>query len=134
VASVRSNPNSSENGGFHGYIDDDYDDCMDSRCDTQGFVEAVNYSALCGASDWRMPTRFELTSIIDRGYAYPAMDLHYFPFPDAELGLFWSSSPSASKQEQAWSVHVKYNGTVGDYATGATSDKDWTNSVRLVRP
>ena len=43
-------------------------------CDSAGYVEAVNAIGLCGSSDWRMPTRRELESIVHYGTRWPAID------------------------------------------------------------
>ncbi len=63
--------------------------------DAAGFVDAVNASALCGATDWRVPDRVELHSLVDYGVASesraPTIDAAWFPHtpPDAH----WTSSP-----------------------------------------
>jgi len=53
--------------------------CADSRCDTEGYIEAINKLELCGHKDWRLPLLEELRSIVDYSRAFPAIDLNYFP-------------------------------------------------------
>jgi uncharacterized protein DUF1566 len=56
--------------------------------------EARDYCAaleLDGASDWRLPSRLELVSLLDYGGLDPTIDLD--AFPDTPSDFFWSSSP-----------------------------------------
>jgi len=39
--------------------------CTGNSCDTEAFVAAVNAEHLCGFSDWRLPSKDELGSIVD---------------------------------------------------------------------
>ncbi|MGO2129581.1 MAG: InlB B-repeat-containing protein [Pseudoalteromonas prydzensis] len=103
------NPNSNSNGGSPGYQDYGGDICYGydvnneaSYCNTFAYVERVNIQSLCGASDWRMPTRLELMGIVDNGTKNPAIDTQYFP--QTRSSLFWSSSPYAEIIYGAWSV------------------------------
>ena len=60
-------------------------------------------------ADWRMPTRFELESIIALDRHYPAIDVALFPA--AKSDWHWSSSPGASDPACAWVVSF-HNGSV----------------------
>jgi hypothetical protein len=56
----------------------------DSACNTQAFVNRVNTAGLCGASDWRLPNREELRSIVKMDYMPKGdgirhVDTDYFP-------------------------------------------------------
>ena len=125
------NPDSNTNGGHPGYQDDDGDICYGydanneaSYCNTYAYVKRVNTQSLCGASDWRLPTRLELMGIVDSSTKNPAIDTQYFP--QTQSGWFWSSSPFASYSASAWDVYF-YNG----YVYG--NNKSYGNHVRLVR-
>ena len=98
--------------------------CIGSDCDTTGFVEAVNAQDLCGASDWRMPTRGELQGIVDYGRFMPSIDPGYFP--NTQTWFFWSGSPSAGNSSYARVVYF-YSGFA---ASGLRRD---AQHVRLVR-
>lgn len=99
-------------GGFEGYGDtgtltttdaseEGTDTCYDSaRCDTEKFVADVNTSELCGYSDWRLPTREELSLIVDYSTVSPAIDTVYFP--NTQSSVYWSSSPNAYYSSGAW--------------------------------
>ena len=65
--------------------------CSGSRCDTEGYVKAVNQSGLCGQKDWRLPRVEELRSIVHYGRSFPAIDVDYFPNTPSDA--FWTSEP-----------------------------------------
>jgi formylglycine-generating enzyme required for sulfatase activity len=52
---------------------------------------------------WRLPTRKELETIVDRSQSNPSIDPTAFPATPADA--FWSSSPVAGSQTVAWSVY-----------------------------
>ena len=94
-------PDNSKNGGSAGTQNGG--SCTGSACDTQGYVQAVNTQGLCGASDWRMPGRNELLSIVDNSRFNPAIDTDYFP--NTPASDVWSSSPLAANSYYAWRVY-----------------------------
>ncbi len=86
--------------------------------------DAVNYCSslnLRDFSDWHLPTRQELQTIVDYGKYNPAIDTKYFP--DTVSGGYWSSS---TYKEYAWLVNFSY-GYVPSY------NKSKTYYVRCVR-
>jgi hypothetical protein len=77
-----------------------------------------------GRTDWRLPNKNELESLVERRCYNPAINATFFP--NTPSSLFWSASPYASNPYDAWSVYF-YDGYVGYfYKYGA-------GSVRLVR-
>ena len=80
-------------GGDAGVIDGG--NCpVAGECDTEAFVAAVNAAALCGQTNWRLPGRGDLLSLIDYAAASgPLIDTNYFP--NAAADLYWSSEPEA---------------------------------------
>jgi hypothetical protein len=64
-----------ENGG----------DCQGCRCDTAGYVMAVNQKQLAGFSDWRVPTIEELETVFSDGAARAL-------FPNLQPSLYCSTS------------------------------------------
>jgi hypothetical protein len=116
-------PDKTKNGGQAGTSDGG--SCgKTSRCDTQGFVQAVNAQGWCGHRDWRLPAETELLSLADRSRTNPAIDADYFP--ETGSGFYWSSSPYAGGGDLAWSVFF-------GAGYGNASAKDYDFSVRLVR-
>lgn len=94
------------------------------RCDTEKYVADVNAAGLCGASDWRMPTRRELGDIVDHGRSSPAIDPTYFP--NTPSSSVWSGSPYAGDLNLAWGVYFVDGMVVPGYRSG-------NHHVRLVR-
>jgi hypothetical protein len=123
-------PNPATNGGSVGTADPGgggSDNCLDpARCDTHKYVADVNAAGLCGAADWRLPSRVELHSLADYSRQAPALDTGYFPDAWPTSQWFWSSSPVAHLADHAWGVHFFYGGDGAWERVGA-------NSVRLVR-
>lgn len=95
-----------------------------ARCDTDKFVTDVNSAGLCGANDWRLPTRRELLSIVHHGVSNPSIDTSYFP--NTVIGWYWSSDHFAPISALAWFV---------DFVDGYSNAGDHVNDhhVRLVR-
>ena len=73
---------------------------------TYTWAQAVAYCptvTLAGHSDWRLPSRIELVSIVDLGVTSgPMISSTYFPSTPA--ATFWSSSPVAGSPSDAWGV------------------------------
>ena len=121
---------SSNNGSFVGYEDaaaicHGYSSTnAASYCNTQSFVERVNQAGLCGANDWRLPTRESLRSIASYDRVSPAIDTDYFP--QTSSSWYWSSSPDANYNSHSWIVSFNYG-----YDNG--SHKSHSRNVRLVR-
>ena len=125
------NSDPTTNGGTVGYADDDGDTCYSyepsdasTYCNTQAFAARVNATNLCGASDWRLPSKEELRSIVDYSRYNPSIDTDYFP--NTVSSWFWSSSLYAGDSDAAWFVSF-YGGY--DYATFRSNSE----YVRLVR-
>jgi hypothetical protein len=94
------------------------------HCDTEKYVADVKASALCGFSDWRMPSWLELQGIAHLGRSNPAIDPTYFP--NTPSSYFWSGSPNALSSNYAWFVYFG-DGYVSNYP------RYGDYSVRLVR-
>jgi len=97
-----------------------------NQCNTQSYAAAVNAlsPALCGYTDWRMPTVEELHSIVDHSRWSPAIDAAYFPLTPPHY--YWSALPNASYAGSAWIVEF-------GYGHDGTADKGNGYAVRLVR-
>jgi len=96
------------------------------QCDTEKYVAAVNAVGLCGFSDWRLPAKESLRSIVDYSIASPGPTIDTAYFPNTVGSWYWSASPSASNTTNAWDVH--FNDGVG-----LAAFKSNNLYVRLVR-
>ncbi|MDH5730226.1 MAG: Ig-like domain-containing protein, partial [Gammaproteobacteria bacterium] len=101
---------SSNNAGFVGYVNNFSNTCSgfntnvaSTYCNTQDFVARVNAAGLCGANDWRMPTRYELESIVHMGRFNPFIDINYFP--NTVASTHWTATPYANNTDQAWAIN-----------------------------
>lgn len=88
-------------------------------------VEWMNEDRYGGFSDWRLPTRHELASLVNRGAQYPPIDIEWFP-NTANAG-FWTSTQSVDNPDKAWFVSFSSVGVVED------GDKSRAFRVRAVR-
>jgi len=60
-----------------------------------------------GHTDWRLPTRIELVSLVDFNKAAPGPTIDTDAFPDTPAKFFWTSSPRVVTPSSAWSVDFK---------------------------
>jgi hypothetical protein len=96
-------------------------------CDTEKYVVDINTANICGETtenDWRLPTSDELSLIVANDRDNPAIDTAYFP--NTKSNYYWSSSPYASNNLNAWVIFFAYG-----YDQAPT--KNSKNFVRLVR-
>ena len=97
--------------------------------DWDNLVDGSNNAALCGFSNWRVPTKEELRSIVDYGRKDPSIDNHYFPNTSPSRSFWWSASPFdllISDNNSAWYL----NFSSGD---DRFNDRKKEYHVRLVR-
>ena len=97
---------------------------IDAITNSIGYKNSVNTSALCGYTDWRLPTKEELQGILASSGS-PWIDTAWFS--NTQANLYWSSSPYVGYSYDAWFVgfndgYVNYHGLRYDYG-----------AVRLVR-
>lgn len=77
-----------------------------------------------GATDWRLPNRNELASIVESRCHGPAINGAIFPASPA--AGFWTSSPAQAEPESAWQVEFDQGALLTGPSTG-------TAALRLVR-
>lgn len=99
-----------------------------NQCNTANYVAAVNAAALCGYTDWRLPSLKELQSLVDFSVpatnVAPTIDANYFP--NTQINRYWSARNYANDPTKAWRVHFS-----GGHS--ATTAKGIVYYVRLVR-
>jgi formylglycine-generating enzyme required for sulfatase activity len=90
----------------------------------KNWQQALNYCALLnhgGFTDWRLPNKNELMSLVNYSMYDPATD-----FPGTPQTYFYSSSSNALNTDNAWRVSFYYGGV-------GYCQKDITNSARCMR-
>ncbi len=88
------------------------------------FVAGLKSARFGGFSDWRLPSRQELASLVNRGVWNPSIDVLWFP--KTQSSGYWSATTDAYLTNFAWLVHF-YNGIVYFH------DKSHSYYVRAVR-
>jgi len=81
--------------------------CQGSRCDTEGYVEAINKAQIATYNDWYLPTIEELESL------FKDIDKRYFP--NLQRGWYCSSTPS--DDDKPWCLNFG-TGNRGDGQSG----------------
>ncbi len=78
--------------------------CTGSACDTETFVSAVNAERLCGFSDWRLPNKDELGSLVDATVRIPGPTLPKDFFPNTQNSKFgyWTTTIFRMHHGSAW--------------------------------
>ena len=84
-----------------------------------------NDLTLASYSDWRLPSKKEVMSIVNYGTYDPSIDTTYFPGTSASE--YWASTTNASNSSCAWCVFFS-NGHLTAYY-----DKSYSYYVRCVR-
>ncbi len=93
-------PDPSADGGQPGTADGGF--CAGSVCDISAYVTEINALNLCGAGNWRVPTRAELATLVHAGEQLPAIALEFFPWG---AGGTWTITPMAAQSDRAWQVN-----------------------------
>jgi hypothetical protein len=97
--------------------------------DAKSYCNQQNQARLGGfSSGWRLPSKLELESLVDRRVAspQPAIDLALFPATPA--GEFWTGTPYADDPGSAWDVD--FDGGYSSYGDDAMKATFWVRCVR----
>lgn len=73
--------------------------------EARDFVNALNENAEEGRTDWRLPDRRELFSLVSHDCINPALPEGH-PFFGVFHGYYWTGTPCAAAASQAWYVHL----------------------------
>ncbi len=98
-----------------------------AKCDTAGYVAALNATNYCGYNNWRMPTEEELTNIVDFGGVIPSIDPL---FSHTQNNFYWSSSVDAYSNRYAWYMSFGH----GVSFSGKKEDSGYVRAVRSDQP
>jgi hypothetical protein len=84
---------------------------------------------LAGHSDWRLPSRIELTSIVDLGVLSDTT-INSAYFPSTPSNAFWSLSPVAGSPSSAWDSAWSVSFNIGVIYSLATASTYYVRCVR----
>jgi hypothetical protein len=93
-------PDEKTNGGYAGKANAGV--CSGSDCDTASYIKALNAAKLCGLTDWYLPSRFELNTIVDTSVALPGPTLPKIYFPESLGGKYWTDTTFKTRRAGAW--------------------------------
>jgi len=74
--------------------------------ETLDTIAELNRQAYLGFSDWRLPNRRELRSLVSHGARQPSLPEGH-PFTAVFPGWYWTSTTSAKAPAYAWYVHFE---------------------------
>jgi hypothetical protein len=109
-------PNPATNGGNAGKDG--------NGTDTYDFITSLNVANFGGFNDWRMPTIMELSTIVNAGTFYPAINTAFYP--NTKSDPYWSSTTFAGNMGVAWYVYF----LDGDVTYDAKSKTFYVRAVR----
>ncbi len=70
------------------------------------YVFSMNREKAFGCSDWRLPNRRELRSLMSHQTGKPALPEGH-PFTNVFLGWYWTSTTAAINTAYAWYIHLE---------------------------
>jgi hypothetical protein len=101
---------------------------VDPTCNPAG----ENYKNVCNTlrtgdyTDWRLPTKKELITLVDYSFAQPGLTINRTYFPDTKPFMYWSASTIPWDSIGAWNVGFSYGDVMNSY-------RDHKMYVRCVR-
>ena len=96
------------------------------KCDTYSYVRAINEQKLCGYSDWRLPTRKEMETLVDYNNTVKEATIDKTYFPEAVPSWYWTATENPHSENFAWYVLFLNGIALNDL-------KERPKHIRLVR-
>lgn len=83
------------------------------------YVACLNANNYLSHSDWRLPNRKELRSLVNYGQANTAIGLNTQGFANVQAVYYWSSTTYAGNTSNAWSVDMGGGAVTADPKSGS---------------
>jgi hypothetical protein len=96
------------------------------KCDTYSYVRAMNEQKLCGYSDWRLPTRKEMETLVDYNNTGNEATIDKTYFPETVPSWYWTATENPRRDNFAWYVLFRNGIALNDL-------KERPKHIRLVR-
>ncbi len=98
----------------------------EAGCDTHAYVKAMNEQNYCGHSDWHLPTKDQMQTLVylDNGDESVKINKQYFP--ETMPSWYWTSTENSNKDELAWYILFRNGLALNDL-------KERSKHIRLVR-
>ena len=100
---------------------------VDATTNAVGYKKTVNALALCGYTDWRLPSRDELKGLVEPKASPTGASVDGLWFPNTPAYVFWTASPYETNASYAWLVDFF------DGSTAVSFDRGTGAHIRLVR-
>lgn len=98
----------------------------DSECDTHDYVEVMNERQFCGYSDWQIPTREQMQTLVELNSDDDQATINKQYFPNTIPSWYWTSSDTPGQSSFAWYVLFRNGIALSDL-------KERPKHIRLVR-
>jgi hypothetical protein len=108
---------------------------IDAGTNSIGYKNAVNAINLCGASNWRLPTKDELLTIVRvKSTVSPYTTIDNYWFPNTDAWVYVTSTAVVNFANQVWGVYFNYGDARNtDDRTGCCIVGEGYQHIRLVR-
>ena len=94
-------------------------------CNTPSYIDDINEAKLCNYTNWRLPTRDELKTIINY-YSDNDILIDLAFFPNTQNDTYWTSMTTKDNPSLAYEIPFFYGGSI-------VREKSIDTYIRLVR-
>ena len=100
---------------------------VDAPTNSIGYRNAINAAALCGYTNWRLPSRDELKGLVEPKTSSAAASIDTVWFPNTPSFVYWTASPFEGNASYAWLIDFFDGEAVVSF------DRNAGAHIRLVR-